>query len=189
LDKPRLLAQSGVNDLLTIGFPEFGAMFRSLSPVILLALAALAAFPATAGERRHDYRVAGHRHVFHGGLFLGERANWRDRSIRFDHAYGRRPGRIRMPILTRFSAAATHRTAHHSLVILAPRAPGWDGGGTYSGSAYVYQTDSGTYVGGDGYRFYPNVRSEPLTPKAKVIDVAVQDDPCSYEANVCVIRP
>ncbi|PDT13249.1 hypothetical protein [Rhizobium sp. M1] len=171
-------------------------MFRSLSPVILLALAALAAFPATAGERRHDYRFAGHRHVFHGGMFLGERAtwrderaNWRDRGIRFDHAYGRRPGRIRMPILTRFSSAATHRTVHDSLVILAPQAPGWDSGGTYSGSAYVYQADGGTYVGGDGYGFYPNVRPEPLTPKAKVIDVAVQDDPCSYEANVCVIRP
>ena len=163
-------------------------MFRSLSAVTLLALAALTALPATAGERRQDYRFTGHRHTLHNGLFLGERASWRDRGIHFRHAYGHRPGRNRMPTLTRFSSGTTHRTAR-SLVIFAPQAPGWDGGGTYSGSTYVYQVDGGTYVGGNGYGFYPAARPEPLMPKAKVIDVAVQDDPCSYEANVCVIRP
>lgn len=161
-------------------------MSRSLSAVTLLALAALAALPATAGERRYDHRFAGHRHGFHNGLLLGERLSWRNRGIGFDNFYGHR-GRNRMPILTRFSSAATHRTAR-SLVIFAPQAPGWDGG-TYSGSSYVYQVDGGTYVGGNGYGYYPEARPEPVAPKAKVIDVAVQDDPCAYEANVCVIRP
>ncbi|RUM24919.1 hypothetical protein EFQ99_14740 [Rhizobium vallis] len=162
-------------------------MFRSLSAVTLLALAALAALPATAGERRHNDRFPGHRHAFHGGLLLGERLSWRHRGIGFDNFYGHR-GRNRMPMLTQFSSAATNRAAHSNLVIIAPQAPGWDGGGSYSGSSYVYQVDGGTYVGGNGYGFYPP-RVEPLAPKAKVIDVAVQDDPCSYEANVCVIRP
>lgn len=162
-------------------------MFRSLSAVTLLALAALAALPATAGERRSDHRFPGHRHAFHGGLLLGERLSWRNRGIGFDNLHGRRVGGNRMPVLTRYSSAATNR-AVHNLVIVAPQAPGWEGGGTYSGSSYVYQVDGGTYVGGNGYGFYP-ARPEPLAPKAKVIDVAVQDDPCTYEANVCVIRP
>ncbi|SCB60318.1 hypothetical protein GA0061105_110121 [Rhizobium aethiopicum] len=164
-------------------------MFRSLSAVTFLALAALAALPATAGERRYDGRFSGHRHAFHGEFRLGERVNWRDRGIRFDHTYGRRAGRNRMPMLTRFSSGATNRVVRSNLVILAPQAPAWDVGGTYSGSSYVYQVDGGTYVGGGSYGYYPAVRPAPLAPKAKVIDVAIQDDPCSYEANVCVIRP
>ncbi|MFS8147255.1 hypothetical protein [Rhizobium sp. BR 249] len=164
-------------------------MSRSLTAVALLALAALAALPAAAGERRHDDRFAGHRHALHRGLLLGERVSWRDRGIRFDHTYGRRAGRNRMPMLTRFSSGATNRVARGNLVILAPQAPVWDQGGTYSGSSYVYQVEGGTYVGGNGYGFYPAPRPEPMAPKAKVIDVAVQDDPCAYEANVCVIRP
>lgn len=60
-------------------------MFRSLSKVALLVLAALAALPAEAGDRRHDHRFPGHRNGFHNGLFLGERVNWRNRGIRFDN--------------------------------------------------------------------------------------------------------
>ncbi|EJT03557.1 hypothetical protein [Rhizobium sp. CCGE 510] len=162
-------------------------MFRSLSAVTLLALSALAAFPAAAGDRHNDHRFPGHRHAFHGGSFLGERVNWRDRGIRFDHAYGRRADRDRMPVLKQFSSAATNRVGRSNLVIVPPEPRGYDGGDTYAGSSYVYQADGGTYVG--GYRFYPPGRPEALAPKAKVIDVAVRDDPCAYEANVCVIRP
>ncbi|MBB3525301.1 hypothetical protein [Rhizobium sp. BK456] len=174
-------------------------MFRSLCAVTLLALAALAALPAAAGERRVDHRFTdrrfpdqrflAHRHALHNGLFLGERASWRDRGIRFDNSYGRRHGRERMPFLKQFSSAATDRVTRGSLVVVLPQARGEDGGDNYAGSSYVYQVDGGTYVGGAGYGFYPAPRPEPLVPKAKVIDVAVQDDPCTYEANVCVIRP
>ncbi|MBB5664413.1 hypothetical protein GGE68_002604 [Rhizobium leguminosarum] len=178
-------------------------MFRSLCAVTLLALAALAALPATAGERRVDHRFSdrrfpdqrfpdqrflAHRHALHNGLFLGERVNWRDRGIRFDNSYGRRHGRERMPFLKQFSSAATNRVARGGLIIIAPQPPGGDSGDTYAGS-YAYQVDGGTYVGGNGYGYYAAPRPEPQAPKAKVIDVAVQDDPCTYEANVCVIRP
>ncbi|OWO96414.1 hypothetical protein B5E41_02845 [Rhizobium esperanzae] len=167
-------------------------MFRSLPAVALLALAALVALPAAAGERRLDHRFAdhrflGHRHTLHNGLFLGQRLGWRDRDIRFDSAFVRRHGRERMPFLKQFSSPATNRIARSSLVIFAPQPPGGSGD-TYAGS-YVYQIDGGTYVGGNGYGYYPTARLAPQAPKAKVIDVAVQDDPCSYEANVCVIRP
>lgn len=168
-------------------------MFRSPSAVALLALAALVALPVAAGERRLDHRFAdhrflGHRHALHNGLFLGQRLGWRDRGIRFDSAYIRRHGRERMPFLKQFSSAATNRVARSSLIIIAPQPPGGDSGDTYAG-AYAYQIDGGTYVGGNGYGYYPSARPVPLAPKAKVIDVAIQDDPCSYEANVCVIRP
>ncbi|EJC81628.1 hypothetical protein Rleg4DRAFT_3314 [Rhizobium leguminosarum bv. trifolii WSM2297] len=161
-------------------------MFRSLSVVTLLALSALAALPATAGERRHDYRLSGHRHVFHNGLLLGQRVGWRDRGIRVDHAFGYRSGRDRMPFLRQFSSPATNRVRYGNLIIVAGAAPAGSGD-TYSGSSYAYQVDGGTYVGGYGYN--AATQPEPRAPKAKVIDVAVQDDPCDYEANVCVIRP
>ncbi|MGZ2459081.1 hypothetical protein [Rhizobium sp. IY2] len=164
-------------------------MFRSLSAVTLLALSALAALPAEAGDRRSDHRFPGHRHAVHGGLFLGERAGWRDRGIRFDDAYRYRNRKERMPFLKQFSSPATNRIARSNLIFFLPQAQGGDSGGTYAGSSYAYQVDGGTYVGGDGYGFYPAPRPEQLAPKAKVIDVAVQDDPCTYEANVCIIRP
>ncbi|PDT30463.1 hypothetical protein CO660_07230 [Rhizobium sp. L9] len=163
-------------------------MFRSLSRATLLTLAALAALPAMAGEHRDDRRFP-HRRVFHDGLYLGERVSWRDRGIRFDSTYGHRYGRKRMPMLERFSPPTANRVTRGSLVVLLPQTAGGYGGGTYAGSSYVYETDGGTYVGGNGYGYYPAARPETLAPKAKVIDVAIQDDPCSYEANVCVIRP
>ncbi|MEB3044492.1 hypothetical protein [Rhizobium mulingense] len=168
-------------------------MFRSPSAVALLALAALVALPASAGERRFDHRFAdhrfhGHRHALHNGLFLGQRLGWRDRGISLESAYIRRHGRERMPFLKQFSSPATNRVARSSLVIFAPQPPGGGSGDTYAGS-YAYQIDGGTYVGGNGYGYYPASRLASQAPKAKVIDVAVQDDPCSYEANVCVIRP
>lgn len=92
-----------------------------------------------------------------------------------------------MPFLKQFSSPATNRVARNNLIVVLPQAQG--GGDTYAGTSYVYQADGGTYVGGERYGFYPPARPEPLAPKAKVIDIAVQDDPCSYEANVCVIRP
>ncbi|OHV18504.1 hypothetical protein EOS93_20520 [Rhizobium sp. RMa-01] len=168
-------------------------MFRSLSAVTLLALSALAVFPATAGERHFDHRfadqrVVGHRHAFHNGLFLGRHMGWRDRGIRFDSAYGRGHHRERMPFLKQFSSAATNRVARSGLVIIAPQPPGGDSGDTYAGS-YAYQVDGGIYVGGNGYGYYPAARPEPTASTVKIIDVAVQDNPCTYEANVCVIRP
>ena len=164
-------------------------MFRSLSAVALITLSALAALPAEAGDRRNDHRFPGHRHAFHGGLLLGERIGWRDRGIRFDNAYRYRNRKERMPFLKQFSSPATNRVARNNLIVVVPQAQGGGGGDTYAGSSYVYQANGGTYVGGDGYGFYPPARSEQLAPKAKVIDIAVQDDPCAYEANVCVIRP
>ncbi|MEY9378407.1 hypothetical protein [Rhizobium leguminosarum] len=164
-------------------------MFRSLSAVALIALSALAALPAEAGDRRNDHRFPGHRHAFHGGLLLGERIGWRDRGIRFDNAYRYRNRKERMPFLKQFSSPATNRVARNNLIVVVPQAQGGGGGDTYAGSSYVYQAYGGTYVGGDGYGFYPPARPEQLAPKAKVIDIAVQDDPCAYEANVCVIRP
>ena len=164
-------------------------MFRSLSKVALLVLAALAALPAEAGDRRHDRHFPGHRSVFHDGFVLGERVNWRNRGIRFDNFYGHRPGRDRVRLLKHFSPTATNRVARSSLIFVAPEMRDAGYGGTYAGSSYAYQVDGGTYVGGDGYGVYPTARPEPLAPKAKVIDIAVQDDPCAYEANVCVIRP
>ncbi|TAU90747.1 hypothetical protein [Rhizobium leguminosarum] len=163
-------------------------MFRSLSAVALIALSALAALPAEAGDRRHDRRFSDHRHAFQGGLLLGERIGWRDRGIRFDNAYRYRNRKERMPFLKQFSSLATNRVTRNNLIVVVPQAQGGGGGDTYAGSSYVYQADGGTYVGGDGYG-YPSARPELLAPKAKVIDIAVQDDPCSYEANVCVIRP
>ena len=163
-------------------------MFRSLSAVALLALSVLAALPAEAGDRRHDRRFSDHRHAFHGGLLLGERVNWRNRSIRFDNAYRSRNRKERMPYLKHFSSPATNRVTRNNIVVVVPQAQR-DVGDTYAGTSYVYQADGGTYVGGEGYGFYPPARREPLAPKVKVIDIAVQDDPCTYEANVCVIRP
>ncbi|MBY3120246.1 hypothetical protein [Rhizobium laguerreae] len=164
-------------------------MFRSLSAVTLLALSALAALPAEAGDRRNDHRFPGHRHDFHRGLLLGERIGWRDRGIRFDNAYRYRNRKERMPFLKQFSSPATNRVARNNIIVVVPQAQRSDGGGTYAGTSYLYQADGGTYGGGGGYGFYPAARPEPLAPKAKVIDIAVQDDPCAYEANVCVIRP
>ncbi|MBY3051659.1 hypothetical protein [Rhizobium laguerreae] len=163
-------------------------MFRSLTAVALLALSVLAALPAEAGDRRHDRRFSDHRHAFHGGLLLGERVNWRNRGIRFDNAYRSRNRKERMPFLKHFSSPATNRVTRNNIVVVVPQAQR-DVGDTYAGTSNVYQADGGTYVGGDGYGFYPRARHEPLAPKAKVIDIAVQDDPCAYEANVCVIRP
>jgi hypothetical protein len=91
-----------------------------------------------------------------------------------------------MPFLKQFSSPATTSSGRGNLIIVAGAAPAGSGD-TYSGSSYAYQVDGGTYVGGYGY--HAAAQPEPRAPKAKVIDVAVQDDPCDYEANVCVIRP
>ncbi|KAA1179381.1 hypothetical protein FP026_17575 [Rhizobium tropici] len=61
--------------------------------------------------------------------------------------------------------------------------------GTYAGTADVYQANGGTYVlGYGGYNPYARPATAQLKPKAKVIDVRYADNPCSYEAGVCVIR-
>jgi hypothetical protein len=61
--------------------------------------------------------------------------------------------------------------------------------GTYAGTADVYQADGGTYVVGyGGYNPYARPAVVQPRPRAKVIDVRYADNPCSYEAGVCVIR-
>ncbi|HEY0122744.1 MAG TPA: hypothetical protein VGC14_13490 [Rhizobium sp.] len=62
--------------------------------------------------------------------------------------------------------------------------------GTYAGTTNIYRADDGTYVLGDGgYDRYPGRPAPRLKPRAKVIDVKLAGDACSYEAGVCVIRP
>ncbi|MFS8111965.1 hypothetical protein QD460_09615 [Rhizobium jaguaris] len=65
--------------------------------------------------------------------------------------------------------------------------------GTYAGTTSVYQADGGTYVlgygGNGGYGGYQSQPATPLKPRAKVINVKLARNACSYEAGVCVIRP
>lgn len=164
-------------------------MFRSLSKTALAVVAALIALPAVAGERHFDHRSLRH-HGFNDGLLVGKRTHW-DNGLhlaRGDTNYYRPRARL----LKQFNYPATSRYGRSNIVVIAAQPETYDrpyeSNGIYAGSSYAYQTDGGTYVGGDGiYRLAAPERE--LAPKAKVIDVGIADDPCSYEANVCVIRP
>ncbi len=164
-------------------------MFRSLSKSALVLLAVLTALPAAAGERNIDHRFARHG-GFNDGVFLGRRTHW-DSGLHFTRGDVIRY-RPRTPFLKQFYSAGASRYGRNNIVIIAAPPRSYDqnygSNGIYAGSSYAYQTDGGTYVGGDGaYRLATSERN--LAPKAKVIDVGIADDPCSYEANVCVIRP
>lgn len=164
-------------------------MFRSLSKTTLALVAVLTALPAAAGERHFDHRFPRH-HGFNDGFLLGKRTHW-DSGLHFTRGNVIRY-RPRTPFLKQFNSPGTSRYGRSNVVVIASQPQSYDqnGGsnGLYAGSSYAYQTDGGTYVGGDGYyRVTAPVRE--LAPKAKVIDVGIADDPCSYEANVCVIRP
>jgi hypothetical protein len=159
-------------------------MFLRLSKAAVAAISLLAALPAMAGD------IDGYRHHgFHGrpGISINARPNLHPRAVGF----------------TGFGDGYRHRGHGRSLreiysprpryvsntIIVAPQANGANSDGYYGGSGYAYQANGGTYVAADGYAPYRMRHTENLAPKAKVIDVAVADDPCSYEANVCVIRP
>lgn len=164
-------------------------MFRSLSKATLVLVAVLAALPATAGERNFDHRFPRHN-GFNDGVFLGRRTHW-DSGLHFrrDNVIRYRP---HTPFLKQFSDPGTSRYGRSNIVVIAAQSqsydPNYGSSGLYAGSSYAYQTDGGTYVGGDGY-YRLAAPERNLAPKAKVIDVGIADDPCSYEANVCVIRP
>ena len=164
-------------------------MFRSLSKTTLALLAVLTALPAAAGERNFDHRFPRHN-GFSDGVFLGRRTHW-DSGLHFrrDNVIRYRP---RTPFLKQFSYPGTSRYGRSNIVIIAAQPKSYDqnygSNGIYAGSSYAYQTDGGTYVGGDGY-YRLAAPERNLAPKAKVIDVGIADDPCSYETNVCVIRP
>jgi hypothetical protein len=164
-------------------------MFRSLSKAALVLLAVLTALPAAAGERNFDHRSARHG-GFNDGVFLGRRTHW-DSGLHFtrDNVVRYRP---RTPFLKQFYNAGASRYGRGNIVVIASQPQNYDqnygSNGLYAGSSYAYQTDGGTYIGGDGYYRLP-APERNLAPKAKVIDVGIADDPCSYEANVCVIRP
>ena len=164
-------------------------MFPRLSKATLALFAMLVTLPATAAERHFDHRFSRHQ-GFNDGLFLGRRTHW-DSGLHFTrgNAIGYRP---RSHLLKRFDYPSANRYGRNNIVVIASQPqtydPPYGSNGLYSGSSYAYQTDGGTYVGGDGfYRVAEPARE--LAPKAKVIDIGIADDPCSYEANVCVIRP
>ncbi|APO76641.1 hypothetical protein AM571_CH03859 [Rhizobium etli 8C-3] len=160
-------------------------MFQRVSKTIALVLCALIALPATAGER-----AGHHRGVTH----WASNAKWAN-SLRWANSvkpwfgghrrhHGR--GHNRYVRLKHFSpSSSSYRIGRASR---SPQPLRYEYNGTYAGS-YAYETQGGTYFGADGYAQYGAPQVELLAPGPKVIDVAVEADPCSYEAKVCVIRP
>ena len=147
-------------------------MVTRFSKVIPLMLGALMALPAAAGER-FPHRDRGMVHWTGGNQWYGDR--------------DRRHGHNRYVRLRQFSPVANGYSIR-SFNAAAPQVTGPAYNGTYAGS-YAYDVDGGTYIGASGYTIYGAPQTATVAPKAKIIDVAVQDDPCEYEANVCVIRP
>ena len=147
-------------------------MVTRFSKVIPLMLGALMALPAAAGER-FPHHGRGMVHWTNGYQWHSDR--------------DRRHGHQRYVRLRQFSPVYNGYAVKGSNAA-APVNNGPAYNGTYAGS-YAYDVDGGTYIGASGYAIYGAPKTAALAPKAKVIDVAVQDDPCEYEANVCVIRP
>jgi hypothetical protein len=147
-------------------------MVSRLPKVLPLMICALMALPAAAGER-YQHRDRGNFHFASGQQWFGDR--------------DRRHGHNRYVRLRHFSPGS-NGYGIRSVVASGPGNEGPSFNGTYAGS-YAYDVDGGTYIGASGYAAYGMAKVVPLAPKAKIIDVAVQDDPCEYEANVCVIRP
>jgi hypothetical protein len=158
-------------------------MLQRMSKVVPLVLCALIALPVSAGERhsRHgDHR--NHRGVIHWANiakpWFGDRG-FGDR--------GRRHGHNRFVRLKHFSPSWNGYRVR-SVIAVSPQLLPNGYNGVYGGS-YAYDTEGDTYFGAEGYAPYGAPQAAPRAPAAKVIDVARQGDPCSYEANVCVIRP
>jgi hypothetical protein len=204
VDIPLLLAHFRVNVLLSIGFPEIDAMLRTSSKLVSLAIAALIALPAAAGDfggrsfQRHNGFGFGHSgpSLFghRGPSVFGHNRGWSNSPARFMGAhfaggydsFGR--GHERNRLLKRFYSPSTSYTRNNVVIVVQP-AQGAGPGGTYSGSSFAYETNGGTYIGGSGYSLYGSERAVKLAPMAKVIDVAAKGSSCSYEGGVCIIRP
>jgi hypothetical protein len=193
VDIPRLLAHFCVNVLLSIGIPEIDAMLKTSSKLVSLAVAALIALPAAAGDfgGRSFQRHHGFSH--NGPSVFGHSGRWGNRTARFTGgnfagSYDRFGGHERNRLLKRFYSPSTNYARNNVIIVVQP-AQGDLYGGTYSGSSFAYEANGGTYVGGSGYSSYGSEPSVKLAPMAKVIDVAAKKNGCSYEAGVCVIRP
>ncbi|MEX2694147.1 hypothetical protein [Rhizobium mongolense] len=161
-------------------------MFQRMSKVFPLVLCALIALPATAGERAGHHR--GVTHWANTAKWVNN-AKWAN-TIKPWFGGHHRPhghGHSRYVRLKDFSPSSNGYRIR-SAIAGSPRPLPYDYNGTYAGS-YAYQTEGGTYFGANGYALYGAPQVDPLAPRSKVIDVAVQADPCSYEAGVCVIRP
>ncbi len=157
-------------------------MLQRMSKVVPLVLCALIALPASAGERHSHHR---------GLMHWANSANWANSAKPWFGDRGRRHDHSRYVRLKHFSP---YSNGYHvrSVIAASPQLFDYRFGYPYSGvytGSYGYETQGDTYFGADGYAFNGVSQAEPLAPKAKVIDVAAQGDPCSYEANVCVIRP
>jgi hypothetical protein len=213
MDKPALLAHFRVNALLRIRFPETSAMWKTPSKLVALAVAALVALPAMAGDfggnpfpRHHGGSYQGHAGYRAGPLgvrtprslvirhqgpsVIGTSGGWNGRSLRFAGNDGRFHQHFgRGSYIKRISPSSSQDFARNNIVIIDERGVSRAPSGTYAGSSYPYETDGGTYVGGYGYGSYGDRRTVKLAPMAKVISVAQRRNPCSYEQGVCVIRP
>lgn len=158
-------------------------MFQRLSKVFALVLCALIALPATAGERAGHHR--GVTHWANNAKWANSAKPWFGGHHRHHRHHGH--GHNRYVRLKHFSPSSNGYRIR-SAIARSPQRLRYDYNGTYAGS-YAYETEGGTYFGADGYALYAAPQAELLAPGPKVIDVAVQADPCSYEASVCVIRP
>lgn len=159
-------------------------MFLRLSKAVVAAISLLTALPAMAGEGHSD-----RHHGFHGRPGIG-----------FNGQPRRFPGTIGFNNFDRGDRFRGHGRSLREIyssgpryagntILVVPQVNAGSPDGYYGGAGYAFQTSGGTYVSGNAYGLYRTRQTETLAPKAKVIDVAVADDPCSYEANVCVIRP
>lgn len=167
-------------------------MLQRMSKVVPLVLCALIALPASAGERHSHHpgmfhRVNSAKPLFGKPLFGNQRF--------FNHEFGDRRHFHKRFVRLRHFSPSWNGYRVRSVIAVAPQlAPNfyngaYDGNNGVYGGSYAYETEGNTYFGAEGYAPYGAPQAAPLAPIAKVIDVAQQGDPCSYEANVCVIRP
>ncbi|PKA40717.1 hypothetical protein N2599_16660 [Rhizobium sullae] len=153
-------------------------MFQRISKVVSLLLCALIALPAVAGERHRHHR---------GTIHWASSAKWANIAKPWFGDRRHHHGHNRHVRLKHFSPSS-NGYGIRSVIAASPQLSRHAYSGVYGGT-YGYETEGGTYFGVDGYETYSVPQAAPLAAKAKVIDVAVQGDPCSYEASVCVIRP
>jgi hypothetical protein len=181
--------------------------------LVLAAAAALSSVSASAGDYRRGHRPFHHpgpvplheiswtqryaqphparivpmdrRYPAHIGAYAGAAAAFSG-GYRHGHRPFRYPGPVRLDAI---SWPQRYTQPQPARIVLMDRQYAADVG-TYAGTADIYQADGGTYVVGYGGG-YNQYQSEPaaLKPRAKVIDVKLTRNACSYEAGVCVIRP
>jgi hypothetical protein len=182
--------------------------------LVLAAAAALSSVSASAGDYRHGHRQFRHpgsvplheiswtqryaqphparivpmdrRYPAHIGAFAGTTA-----AFSGGYGHGHRPFRYPRPVrLDEISWPQRYTQPQPARIVLMDRQYAADVG-TYAGTADIYQADGGTYVVGYGGYGSDQYQGRPVTlrPRAKVIDVKLARNACSYEAGVCVIRP